>query len=89
MAAMTRTSTATNGRAMIQLQGIGWQYAAPVETLTPGQKTCWNYSYGEYEVVSVTRVSDKMVELVQRNVKSGATYPARRRRVGTLVGVAD
>ena len=89
MAANNRTATADNGRPLIQLQGIGWQYAAAVETLTPGRRTCWNYSHGEYEVVSVTRVSDKMVELVQRNIKTGTVYPARRKRVGTLVGVVD
>ncbi len=70
----------------IHLQMLGQVPAQPVETLVAGQKTCWNQSYGEYEVVSVKQVSPQFMLLTERKINTGVEY-ARRVKKGRLIGV--
>ncbi len=72
----------------IHLQGLGLVNAKPVETLLPGQKLCYNYSYGEHEVISVEPVSPQFFLLTGKNLKTGNEYSHRVKK-GRLVGVAD
>lgn len=85
MATLIRT---TDGAVLVRRQGVGYARAVRVEDLVPGQGLVWNWSAGEYEVVSVRRVSAATCELTERHLKTGRVS-ARRKRVGSLVGVAD
>lgn len=75
-------------QATVHLQGIGRVPAVPVEMLAPGQRTAWNYSHGEYEVVVVARVSPKFVNLVEREIETGKVFTSRM-KIGRLVGIAN
>lgn len=75
-----------SGQAVVRFQGVGRFRAVPVETLEPGQLLVWNYSVGEYEVVSVTPASEKFVVLAQKNRQTGEVY-TRKYAKGRLIGV--
>lgn len=71
----------------IQLQGLGLINGIETEKLEKGMKLCWNYSYGEYEVVSCVQTSKCFYTLTEKNIKKG-TLSERKIKIGKIVGVA-
>jgi hypothetical protein len=68
----------------IHLQGLGRVPAVRAKDLKPGDKLHWNYTWAEYEVVSV-EPKGKSILITERHIESGRTH-TRRKLADTLIG---
>jgi hypothetical protein len=61
----------------IHLQGIGRVKGKPAGELKVGDILSWNNSPAGYEVVEIRNISDKSIEITERNRDTGEEFKRR------------